>query len=166
MRSSLHLLIPFLSLFCSCQFRRLDSIQFQAKLPEGWRPEIRLLLFYPAEHFLMTTLHGPCRKHKLYCSEGLFTNLLPSNGRPTVARLRLCGNVFTESLNSNGYIRHKTYTHTYRQTDRQTNRQADDTPFSFIIAFRESQRCKCVRISRSILSISQHYIICTAYIRK
>jgi hypothetical protein len=45
MKSSFHGQIHFLSLFCSCQFRRLDSIQFlcsQAHIPAGLRPETRL----------------------------------------------------------------------------------------------------------------------------
>jgi hypothetical protein len=40
-------LIPFLTLFCNCQFRRLDSIQFlcsQAHILAGWRLETRLTL--------------------------------------------------------------------------------------------------------------------------
>jgi hypothetical protein len=41
----------------------------QAHTPAGWRPETRLftsrLLFYSAEHVLITTLHGPLRKHNL-----------------------------------------------------------------------------------------------------
>jgi hypothetical protein len=47
MKSSFHSLILFLSLFCSCQLRRLDSIQFlcsQAHIPAGWRLETRLTL--------------------------------------------------------------------------------------------------------------------------
>jgi hypothetical protein len=39
------------------------------------------LLFYTAEYFLITTLHGPSRKHSL-----TFTDPLPSNRRPTVTR--------------------------------------------------------------------------------
>jgi hypothetical protein len=35
-KSSLHCLIPFLPLFCSCQFRRLDSIQFRAHIQAGF----------------------------------------------------------------------------------------------------------------------------------
>jgi hypothetical protein len=45
MESSSRSLIPFLPLFCSCQFRRLGSIQFlcsQAHIPTGWRLEARL----------------------------------------------------------------------------------------------------------------------------
>jgi hypothetical protein len=36
----------------------------------------------------------------------LLTDPLPGSGRPIVARVRLCGNVFTESLPSNRSIRH------------------------------------------------------------
>jgi hypothetical protein len=42
----------------------------------------------------------------LYCWEGMFAELLPINGPPIVARVRFRGNVFTESLPSNGSIRH------------------------------------------------------------
>jgi hypothetical protein len=45
MKFSFHRLIPLLPLFCNCQFRRLDSIQFlssQAHIPAGWRLETRL----------------------------------------------------------------------------------------------------------------------------
>jgi hypothetical protein len=45
MESSFHSLVPFLTLLCGCQFRRLDSIQFlysQVHTPVGWRPETRL----------------------------------------------------------------------------------------------------------------------------
>jgi hypothetical protein len=45
-------------------------------------------------------------KQPLYRWEGLFSEPLPSNGRPIVARVRLRGNMFTESLPSNGSIRH------------------------------------------------------------
>jgi hypothetical protein len=42
---SFHRLISILPLFCNCQFRRLDSIQFlcsQAHIPVGWRLETQL----------------------------------------------------------------------------------------------------------------------------
>jgi hypothetical protein len=67
MKFSLHCLIPLLPLFRNCQFRRLDSIQFlcsQAHILAGWRPETRL--FTSAEHFLITTSHGPHRKYIQY----------------------------------------------------------------------------------------------------
>jgi hypothetical protein len=41
MTSCFHCLIPFLPLFCNCPFRRLDSVQFQAHIPAGWRLETR-----------------------------------------------------------------------------------------------------------------------------
>jgi hypothetical protein len=45
-KSSCHNLVPSLPLFCSCQFRTLDSIRFlcsQVHNPAGLRPESRLL---------------------------------------------------------------------------------------------------------------------------
>jgi hypothetical protein len=47
MKSSFHSLIPFLPLFCNCQFRRLDSVQFlcsQAHVLAGWRLELDSVL--------------------------------------------------------------------------------------------------------------------------
>jgi hypothetical protein len=41
-KSSFRNLIAFLPLFCSCQFRRLDSIQFQDHIPAGWLLETLL----------------------------------------------------------------------------------------------------------------------------
>jgi hypothetical protein len=79
MKPSFHSLILFLPLFCNCQFRRLDLVQFlcsQAHIPAGWRLETRLdyhtsrLLFSTLLHFLcpfITPRHRPHRKHNLYC---------------------------------------------------------------------------------------------------
>jgi hypothetical protein len=44
-KSSYHNLIHFLLLFCKCQFRRLYSIQFQAHILRGWRPETGFFAF-------------------------------------------------------------------------------------------------------------------------
>jgi hypothetical protein len=44
-----------------------------------------------------------------YCLEDLFTYPLASNGRPIVARLRFRGNMFAESLPSNGSVYQKTF---------------------------------------------------------
>jgi hypothetical protein len=44
MNSSFHSLIPFLLLFCNCQFRRLNSIQFQAHILAGWLLETQLFV--------------------------------------------------------------------------------------------------------------------------
>jgi hypothetical protein len=58
------------------------------------------------EHFFITTLHGLRRKHSLYCKGGVFTDTLTSSGHPIVAPVCFLGNVFTESLPSNGYTCH------------------------------------------------------------
>jgi hypothetical protein len=48
-------------------------------------------------------------ENTVFChQEGLFINPLPTNRRPIVARVCLCGNVFTESLPSNGSVCHIT----------------------------------------------------------
>jgi hypothetical protein len=85
-KSFLHSLIPLLPLFCSCQFRRLDSIQFlcsQTHIPASWRPETRLftamnglnwILLY--NHFARTTQ----KTQPLYCWEDVYTAQLHSNG--------------------------------------------------------------------------------------
>jgi hypothetical protein len=79
-KSSFHSLIPLLPLFCSCQFRRLDSIQFQAHFPAGWRPETqpftlnycsilgRIFRLCP----FITPLHGPRGIQSLYSCRSLF----------------------------------------------------------------------------------------------
>jgi hypothetical protein len=40
---------------------------------------------------------------------GVFTDPLPSNRHPIVARVGSRGKVFTDSLPSSGFIRHNTY---------------------------------------------------------
>jgi hypothetical protein len=82
MKSSFYSLIPFLPLFCSCQFRRLDSIQFlcsQAHMLAGWSLETRLTLLN------WTILYNCFARTKqktqpLCCWEGVFTAPLHSNG--------------------------------------------------------------------------------------
>jgi hypothetical protein len=86
MRSFFHRPIPFLPLFSSCQFWRLDSIQFlcsQAHIPADWRLETRLftrrlLLKWtlPYNNFTRTTQ----KTQSLYCWEGVFIEPLHSNG--------------------------------------------------------------------------------------
>jgi hypothetical protein len=49
----------------------------------------------------------------LYCWECFFIDPLPSNGRHIVAHLRFRGCGFTESLLSNGSIRHTIYIYIY-----------------------------------------------------
>jgi hypothetical protein len=76
MTSSLHRLIPFLPLFCSCQFWGLDSIQFlcsQAHILAGWRLETQLTLpnwTLLCNHFARTMQ----KRQPLYCWEGVLCN--------------------------------------------------------------------------------------------
>jgi hypothetical protein len=87
MKSSFHSLIPFLPLFCNCQFRRFDSIQLlcsQAHIPAGWHLETRLTLLNWTllyNHFAWTTQ----KTQPLYCWEGMFTTPLLSNGSYSIA---------------------------------------------------------------------------------
>jgi hypothetical protein len=63
MKSSCHSLIHFLPLFCSCQFRRLNSIQFLISRQAGVPKLDSVLLDYSfssAEHFLSTDPTGRC----------------------------------------------------------------------------------------------------------
>jgi hypothetical protein len=64
MKSSLHRLVPFLPLFCNCQFWRLDSL-LQRYILAGWRLETRLDYYFSIEVFFITTLHGTRRKQSL-----------------------------------------------------------------------------------------------------
>jgi hypothetical protein len=74
MKSCLRRLISFLSIFCYCQFRRLDSNSSSPKLIY-WKAGVSKLdsslptrlLFCSSEHFFISTLYGPLRKHIPYC---------------------------------------------------------------------------------------------------
>jgi hypothetical protein len=91
----------FLSLFWSCQFRRLDSIQFfcsQANILAGCLLETRLILITHSIRLLLIWLcpfiaprHGPHRKHSVFCWRGVFTASLPSNRRHSVVLLHFTG---------------------------------------------------------------------------
>jgi hypothetical protein len=115
MKSFFHSLIPFLPSFCSCQFQRLDWIQFlhsQSQILAGWHLET--LLFISGLHYcsllgyafwlcpFITPQYVPHRKHRLYCWRGMLTMPFPSNTRPIVT----WGNGFTESLPTTGYTCH------------------------------------------------------------
>jgi hypothetical protein len=81
MKPSFHSLIPFLPLFRSCQFRRLDSVQFlcsHAHIPVGWRLETRVNWTLPCNHSERTTQ----KTQILYCWEGVFTPLLLAYSLP------------------------------------------------------------------------------------
>jgi hypothetical protein len=105
MKSSSHSPIPFLPLFCNCELRRLDSIQFlcsQAHILAGWRLETR---FYSTttEVFFIRTLHGPRRKYSLSVvgEACLQRRCMATEFIRPLLRIRCRGNVFTESLPSN-----------------------------------------------------------------
>jgi hypothetical protein len=87
MKSSFHSLIPFLPLFCSCQFRRIDSVPLlcsQAHILAGWSLETRLTLLnwtFICNHFARATR----KTRPLYCWEGVFAASLYSNGSYSIA---------------------------------------------------------------------------------
>jgi hypothetical protein len=126
MKSSFHSLIPFLPLFCNCQFQRLDSIQFlcsQAHILAGWSHETRLFtLCCSVEFFFITTLHGPHGKRRLLLSHivlGELTAPLYSNDRGADHIENSLSIVETRSprarvytfVASNGHTRHQTHVH-------------------------------------------------------
>jgi hypothetical protein len=110
MKCPLHSLTHFLPLFCSYQFWKLDSVQFlcsQAHILAGLRLETRLCSFdYSLLRPFITPRHEPHRKDTQRCWGGVFTDPLPRNGRPILARTGSRGNAFTEPLPSNGYTHH------------------------------------------------------------
>jgi hypothetical protein len=104
MKSSSHSLISFLQLFYSCQFRRLDSIQFlcyQAHILAGWRFETQHDSTRPS-----WTFHGQRRKCNLSIVGKTYLQLCSFTTGVTQFFLRfLCrGNVFTQSSSSNEHL--------------------------------------------------------------
>jgi hypothetical protein len=74
-----------LLLFCNCQFNSIPLLPSPYPGRLASRNSSRLycyfMLLLPAsELFFITTLHGPRRKHSIYCWEGVFTAPLHSNG--------------------------------------------------------------------------------------
>jgi hypothetical protein len=99
MKTSFHSLIHFLPFLLN--HLRLPSPELDPILDNN---EIKL----PS-----LSLHNPLARttqktQPLYCWEGLFTDLLPNNGRTIFECVRFRGNVFTESLPSNVSISHNT----------------------------------------------------------
>jgi hypothetical protein len=85
MKSYFQSLIPFLSLFCSCQLRRLDSIQFPSSYPDrlaSRNSTLHLRLLFSSRSRLLcsfiTPKKAPHRKH-IYRWRGVFTPPLPIN---------------------------------------------------------------------------------------
>jgi hypothetical protein len=105
MKSSFHRLIPFLPLFCNCQFRRLDLIQLlcsQAHVLADWRLETRLAYDFWNELFFITTLHGPRGKHSLsIVGNACLQRRCITTEVNCCLRIRCRGFVFTESFPSN-----------------------------------------------------------------
>jgi hypothetical protein len=102
---SLHHAIPFLSLL---------SDRFNSSAPKliSWKAGFSKLdsfLCCTVEFFFITNYHGSHGKHRLLLYLiilSVFTDPSSSNRRPIVARVGSRGSVFTESLPSNGSIRH------------------------------------------------------------
>jgi hypothetical protein len=105
MEPSSHCLTPFLPLFCSCQFRRLDWIQLL-------RSQVRILAARRLEILLYST-------HILYCRTFYYNHFARTTQKIDFVVKEVCllirclllragfrGNVFTESLPSNRYTRH------------------------------------------------------------
>jgi hypothetical protein len=72
MKSSFQSLIPFLPIFCNCQFRKLDSIKFlcpQAHIPAGWSLETLLSTLYIAQlnYSLWPLCTDPTESTVFYC---------------------------------------------------------------------------------------------------
>jgi hypothetical protein len=83
MKSSFNSLIPFLPLFCNCQFRRLDSIQFlcsHAHISAGWRLETRNSTLFNWTFLYNSFARTTQKTQPLYFWEGVFTALLHKNG--------------------------------------------------------------------------------------
>jgi hypothetical protein len=113
MKSSCHSLIPFLLFLLS--HLRLPSPELDPFLNNNWLNwtllQVNSLNFWrqlkrPSLTFYNTSTRTTQKTQPLYCSESLFTDLLPCSGRPIVTRVGSRGNVLTESLPSNGSIHH------------------------------------------------------------
>jgi hypothetical protein len=112
MKSSFHTLVPFVSFLLNNL--RLPSPELDQIL-DNWLKwtllQLNSLNFWQTNSNnllcpFITPRHGPFRKHSLCIVEKAYLfDPLPSNGRPIVAHVSSRGNVFTESLLSNGSIR-------------------------------------------------------------
>jgi hypothetical protein len=104
-------LIPFLHYFATANSE--DSTQLNSSAPKLISRQAGVPKLYSSLHSMLlnTSLQPLCTDHGENPASVIkeeFTDPLPSNGRPTVARVDSGGNVFTESLPSNGSIRHNT----------------------------------------------------------
>jgi hypothetical protein len=128
MKPSFHSLIPFLPIFCSSQFRRLDSVQFfcsHAHIPADWRLETRLFAsLYYCSMPPNTSLQPLCMDltGNTFSCWSVFTAPLrrgPHRNWPLLLRRLYCGHVFTEPFVSNGHTSHniKMYIREIQKTD-------------------------------------------------
>jgi hypothetical protein len=115
MKFSLHRIIPFLAIILQLPIpkTRLSSIpvlpsSYPSKLASRSSSFTSRLLFCPAEHFFITTLHGPRRKQPVFLKMRVYWSVTQQWTSFCCTRT-LRGNMFTESLRSNGYIGHSMY---------------------------------------------------------
>jgi hypothetical protein len=123
MKSSCHSLIYscrfFSTTFFDCHLQ--NSTQFSTTTnSNSSSTELSQLLTTAALLELLVILpwDGPLGKYRLLLSRivlGVFTDPLPGNRRSIIARIGSRGNVFTESLPSNGYPRHNIHSLSYKQ---------------------------------------------------
>jgi hypothetical protein len=102
MKSFLHLLIPFCHYSAVANSKDSTQFNFSAHNLISWQagvPKLGSLLRLFSVHFYALTL----RKTLPSCIKSC---LLSGSGRPLVARVSTCENMFTESLPSNGYTRY------------------------------------------------------------
>jgi hypothetical protein len=99
MKSSCYSLIHFLSFLLI--HLQLPSAELDPILDKS--------LKRPSLSFYNPSAWTTQKTRPFYCWEGLFTDPLRSNGRPIFARVRFRGNIYTESLPSNGSIYHNIF---------------------------------------------------------
>jgi hypothetical protein len=76
-KSSIHSLIPLLTLFCNCQLSSIPLLSGSYPCRLASRNSTH---FFSTELFFITTLHGPRRKHSHFIFKGVVITPLHSNG--------------------------------------------------------------------------------------
>jgi hypothetical protein len=102
MKSSFQSVISFFELFCNCQLSSVPllSSSYPGRLASRNSTRFNSMLLLPAsEIFLITTLHGSCRKHSLSIV-GKACLQRRCGALYCCFRIRCRGSVFTESLPS------------------------------------------------------------------
>jgi hypothetical protein len=114
MKSSSRSLIPFLPLFCNCQFRRLYSIQFEAHISACRLASQNSTLLDCSVNWILLCNNFVRTPRKTsssivpYCFRRVYRTIAYQRSRlgPYRKQPLCCWGVFTESLPSNGYPRH------------------------------------------------------------